>query len=647
MNEAVLTGNLNLLKRNPALSNVVSQWQKSGCEKDYLLEMAKSGVPTLIVQPDGGKPMGYHSRYDPVKEAEKQIDAAYDGQTHVLLLGFGLGYMAEALLKRLPTTVSGPQIFVVEPDVGVFNGALRSRDLKALLASPRIAWCVGMTPDQIGDFWNTNLDWTVLDKLAIIDHPPSMARFKTIFARVVEKIRYLCNRSKGNLVTLMHAGFEFHSNNFANLAESFVMPGIGRLFDKFAGVPAIIVAAGPSLDKNMHLLKEVKGKFPILAVDTAFRQLIANGIKPDIVCAADPSYENSLDFVGVENVDEVVLAVEPMTHPDIYDSFSGPRMLMTFGGGLYPIFEQFREPVGKLVCWGSIATTVFDLAKNIGADPLVFIGLDLSFADGRLHARGSYSDDMLYEKVNAYNSIEHETADYILTRGTFKFSRPDGMVLYTDQNMKLYKDWFEDQFRQIDRLVINATEGGVVDRYVDRLSLGQVIEKYADRSADVAGIIAEALQNPVKADIGALFNHLNFIRKKISKNESLMRRSVATSKKLLQNLGKVLPAKLTGTAHAEFYDILKSHDDLCGDKELFPWLSIHQAKFITRHIMELNNIKANTEATVADWLNETGAFFAALDRFHQYQLPLLDKTLEELDKAGRANKQFNGGESKR
>jgi hypothetical protein len=122
---------------------------------------------------------------------------------------------------------------------------------------------------------------------------------------------------------------------------------------------------------------------------------------------------------------------------------------------------------------------------------------------------------------------------------------------------------------------------------------------------------------------------------------------VAVSKKLLQNLGNALPAKLTGTAHAEFYDILKSHDDLCSDKELFPWLSIHQAKFITRHIMELNNLRVNSEATVADWLNETGAFFAALDRFHQYQLPLLDKTLESLDKAGRANKQFIGGESKR
>lgn len=642
MDKAVLSKNLDLLKRIPTLSNLMLQWQPRHRDEIYVIETAKTGFPALTIKNPDERPAGYHSRYDPVKEAQKQVDASYEGQTHVLLLGFGLGYIAEELLKRMPAGIAGPQIFVVEQDPGVFYSALQSRDLRELLTSPRLAWCVGMTPDQIGDFWNSALDWTVLDKLAIIDHPPSMARFKKVFDRVVEKVRYLCNRSKGNLVTLMHAGFEFHSNNFANLAESFSLPGIGRLFDKFCGVPAIIVAAGPSLDRNMHLLRQVKGKFPIIAVDTAFRQLIANQIKPDIVCAADPSYENSLDFVGVEDVKDVILALEPMTHPDIFASFMGPRMLMTFGGGLFPIVKDYRESVGKLICWGSIATTVFDLAKSIGADPLVFVGLDLSFADGRLHARGSYSDDLLFEKIHAFNSIEHETADYILTRGSYKIVKPDGTVLYTDQNMKLYKDWFEDQFRQTDRKVINATEGGSVDRFVELMSLEKVIEKYLPAAVDVATILAEAVSAPVNTNVGGLVAHLSSIKKRINRNESTMRRSLSLARKMLGNNGRNLPAQLTGTANAEFFDILKVHDDLCCDKELYPWLSIHQAKFMTRHIMQLNNLRANNQATVSDWMNETIEFFAALDRFHQYQLPLLDKAIASLNKTGSKTKTSQG-----
>ena len=642
IDSAVFTRNLQALKRQPQLHRkVLAAAEKLDADK-YVVEMAKKGVPTLTIKETDAKPVSYHSRYNPLKEAERQVGASYEGQTHSLILGFGIGYIVDELLSSLTRIVPGPQIFVIEPDIFVFISALKSRDLTELLNSSRIVWCVDMTADQIGVFWNDVLDWTVLDKLAIIDHPPSRRRFKPFFDRVVEKIRYLCNRSKGNLVTLMHAGFEFHSNYFANLAESFMLPGIGRLFNKFNKVPAIIVAAGPSLDKNMHLLKDVKGKFPIIAVDTALRQLTANGIKPDLVCAADPSYENSLDFVGVENEEDVILALEPMTHPDIFSSFKGPKMVMTFGGGLYPIMKDYREPVGKLICWGSIATTVFDLAKNLGADPLIFIGLDLSFQDGRLHARGSYSDDLLYEQVHPYTSIEQETVDYIATRGAYKIVKADGEILYTDQNMKLYKDWFEDHFRQTDRKIINATQGGVVDRFVEISSLQNVINEYEAKAVDVTGILRQAVAAPVKADVKAFYEHLSNIRRRIRKNENSLRKLVASTRKILNNYGELHPDNLTGVAKAEFFDILKTHDELCSDKEIFPWISVHQAKFMTRHIMQVNTLKGDSKASVSDWLNEMSEFFVALDKFHQYQLPLMDKALRKLDKAGKSNNLSRG-----
>lgn len=633
MNDELLQKNLNALKRHLTAYNSVVQAVKEYRSASFLVETAKSGVPTFSYVADGQ--LSYHSRYDPVKEAEKQVQAAYDQQTHIMLLGFGFGYMAEQILQKVTQKVIGPQLFVVEPDPAVFLTALKSRDLTSFLNDGRVALCVGLNADQVGDFWSSNLDWTAMERLAILDHPPSMARFKKYFERVVEKIRYLCNRSKGNLVTLMHAGFEFHSNYFANLDAGFSLPGVDRLFDKFKGVPAIVVAAGPSLDRNIHLLKQVKGRFPIVAVDTALRQLIVNGIKPDIVCAADPSYENSLDFVGVENETEVVLAIEPMTHPDIFSCFNGPRMLMTFGGGLYPIFKDLREPVGTLGCWGSIATTVFDLVRKMGSDPIVFIGLDLSFQDGRLHARGSYSDDIFFEKVHQFTSIEHEAADYINSRGAFKFGRPDGSVLFTDQNMKLYKDWFEDQFRQTDAKVINATEGGIVDKYVELMSFAKVIEKFADRAAPVREIIADAVKRPVVADRQALLAKLTEFKKTLRQNESAARKAVAVCRRLLNSHADTVAKKLAGRANAEFFDVLQLHDQICSDSVLFPWFSIHQTRFITRHTMDVVALRGGHEVTVGQWLQQILEFFAALEKFHEYQIPLLDQAVISI---GRYNK---------
>ncbi|MBU1109282.1 MAG: DUF115 domain-containing protein [Candidatus Riflebacteria bacterium] len=642
MGDVLFNRNLAALRRHPATFNLVNGVAGSFAPEKYRVENAKNGLPTLILHEDGSRPLAFHSRYDPLSEAVKQVAASYEGQTHILLLGFGLGYMAEEILKLIKIRVGGAQLFVVEPDPAIFIAAMHARDLVSLLEDTRTALCVGLNPDEIGDFWTANLDWTVLQRLAIIDYPPAKARSKTYFERVVEKIRYLCNRSKGNLVTLMHSGFEFHSNYFANLAAGFSLPGVERLFGKFKNVPAIIVAAGPSLDRNMHLLAQVKGKFPIIAVDTALRQLVANGIKPDVVCAADPSYENSLDFVGVENEMDVVLAVEPMTHPDIFASFKGPKMLMTFGGGLHPIFKDLREPVGTVICWGSIATTVFDFVRNLGSDPIVFIGLDLSFQDGRLHARGSYSDDILFEKINSFTSIEHESADYINTRGRYKLIRSDGMILYTDENMKLYRDWFEDQFRQTSAKIINATEGGVVDKYVEIMPLAAVIEKYAASAAPVRAIIDEALQRPVKADRKALQNRLANYRKSIRRNESEARRSVAVCRRLLNTYGSALPSQLTGKASAEYYDIMKLHDEICIDKDIFAWFSIHQTKFITRHTMELNNLRSSQQAKVGDWIKEIISFFAALDSFHEYQIPLLEEAITSLGLADESDFKSEG-----
>lgn len=630
MSETLFKQNLTFLARHKQSCDVICKVSANYDSGKYKIEQSKSKAPTLIYKESGNKSVAYHSRYNPEREACKQADTAYDDQSHAIILGFGLGYLAEEILKRLPIGIATPRLFIVEPDPSIFISAMKCRDLSHLLNDSRVVLSVGASADNVGEHWNQILDWTSLEKLAIIDHPPSISRFKDYFERVVEKIRYLCNRSKGNLVTIMHAGTEFHTNYFSNLADSFFMPGVKRLFGKFDNVPAIIVAAGPSLDKNMHVLKKIKGKFPILAVDTAFRQLVSNGIKPDIVCAADPSYENSLDFVGVEDETDVVLAIEAMTHPDILESFHGPQMLMTFGGGLQGLIKDYREPVGQLVCWGSIATTVFDFSKKLGCNPLVFIGLDLSFQDGKLHARGSYSDDMMFEKTHRFTSIEHETEEYINTRGVYKIIKPDGTTNFTDHNMKLYKDWFEDQFRQTTQRVINATEGGIVDRFVEIMSLEEVYSEFENHSTNVSEIISKALEDKVVTNSGGLLNKLNFISKQLRQNDSEVRKILSNTKKIIATSSDKYPDDISGPQKEDFYEILNFHDGLCNRKETFAWFSIQKARFVTKHTMEVNGLKLNQQATVGDWLKQMMEFFVALTDFHEFQIPILDKTIEQL-----------------
>ncbi|MBF0409792.1 MAG: motility associated factor glycosyltransferase family protein [Candidatus Riflebacteria bacterium] len=626
-----LKKNLEKLRNHPQLTLLVTETSQNSPAEKYLIEPSKSGHASLAIVSSDGRQQAMHSRYNPVAEVEKQINISFSSQSHALILGMGLGYSIDLLLQKTSERSGFQKIIVVEPDPYIFMAALQATDMEKILSSAKIEWCVGLSPDEFGEKWNLLLDWAAVDSISIIEHPPSLARNPVYFERIKEKLRYFSNRSKGNIVTLMHTGSDFHTNYFRNASTLSKFPGIGRLFGKFSGVPGIVVGAGPSLEKNAHLLSEIRNKFLIIATDTAFRQLKARNLKPDIVCAADPSYENSLDFIGVENESDVFLAIEPMTHPDIISSFNGPKFLMTFGGGLSPWLEPMREPIGKLVCWGSIATTAFDLARNCGCNPIIFIGLDMSFQDGKLYARGSYSDDLFMDQVHSFSSLEHEIVDYISVRGVHKFENNAGETLYTDHNMFLYKGWFEDQFRQTPgRLLINATEGGILDSFVERMTLRDVIDKYLQNGCDIGKLLSEAHSAPLKADVSGMAGALSEAGKKLNKFCDQSRQCLSTLKKLKRRNEDISVSQLSGESKTAYFELVRIHDEICDSREIFAWFSIHQTRFITRHSMQLKKLKNEENSKLFEWIKELEEFYDAVQLFYDYQMPLLKHAIETI-----------------
>ncbi len=631
MESDFLNKNLLALKRHLDAFDIVNKLLKAYKNTNYIVDEAKNGGLTLSVI-DSGKTLHYHSKYNPLREAEQIVEKLYKKESHAVILGFGMGYTSELVLKKMPDIGLGPQLFIVEPDPYIFITALKYRDLSELLDDSRVIISLGNNADTIGENWTNNIDWSVVEGIAIIEHQPSKNRFFQFFKKLMEKMKYLANRSRGNLITMMSIGWEFHRNNFINLPEAFGLPGIEKLFDKFINVPTVIVAAGPSLDKNMDNLKKIKGLFPIIAVDTAYRHMLSNGIKPDIVCAADPSYENSLDFVGVEDEKEVILVSELMTHPDIYKIFKGPKIISTFGGGLYPQICKFREPFGQLLCWGSVATMAFDLARKIGANPIIFIGFDLSFCEGRIHTKGSYSEDILYESLHPFTSMENETAEYICERGRFQFLDEDGNILYTDNNMKAYKNWFEDQFQQTKIEIINATEGGIVNKFVTKMTLKEAINKYIDKGVKVNNILSGQLALPVKADYSALYLFLESMKGLI--NDFIKR--ITLVKPIYRYLSENISAKqieeVKGKDSEKLELIMGLHDQICESSSIVQWFVALNTKFVTKHTQEVVKLRNLSGVKVGQWLEVVKQLFYTYESFANYQLPLLENTLLELKK---------------
>src|SRR5512133_2757850 len=101
-----------------------------------------------------------------------------------------------------------------------------------------------------------------------------------------------------NIATLAKFEKVWASNIARNIGAFVASPGANRFFGQFGGVPAIVVAAGPSLHASMDFIRKSRGRAVIVAVDTSYRILMSQGIEPHFCIVVDPQMINARYFEG-------------------------------------------------------------------------------------------------------------------------------------------------------------------------------------------------------------------------------------------------------------------------------------------------------------------------------------------------------------
>ena len=140
--------------------------------------------------------------------------------------------------------------------------------------------------------------------------------------------------SDSRIVTGITRGAEWADAFIRNIAVILRTPGVIRLKNIFKGRPAIIVSAGPSIEKNFHLLKEAKGKAIIIAVDVVVPTILPAGIIPDFIVALEANrklyraFENNplLKFCPLICTTEVDYETMASLYPGpVFLNFSNPH----------------------------------------------------------------------------------------------------------------------------------------------------------------------------------------------------------------------------------------------------------------------------------------------------------------------------------
>jgi hypothetical protein len=245
----------------------------------------------------------------------------------IVVYGFGTG---GHVLDLFRSTSDHTHLHVIEPDADLFREVLEGVDLSDLLGSDRVGFSIAENPfDASYVRMEKRFEVFTIRTFQIVRHPLSVSLHEEYFKTLDENFVQLSAMARQNLDTLNSLSRLWQSNVFSNLPYIFDRYAIRSLFGEFKGAPAILVSAGPSLDKNVKWIESAKGRAVIVCVDTALRVLLNNGIEPDFVVAVDGQIENYFHVAGLRT-NESCLVANPVTYPKIVSEFNGPVFFTTY-----------------------------------------------------------------------------------------------------------------------------------------------------------------------------------------------------------------------------------------------------------------------------------------------------------------------------
>ncbi len=440
------------------------------------VDKARSGAPTVAMTTPQGQRIWLHSRYDPVAEAAKFVDGIDLSKAFCFVVcGLGLGHHVRALFDRLHGEAI---IIIVEPNLPLIRTALEQVDLGDVLECGRCIFLTQAVTAHIHDRLNPHSTVMMLGT-QIVTHRPSQqiaGDFHNTVSAMISEYTSYCRMSVMTLV----GNARVTARNVANNLPTYVAtPSIDILRDRYKGYPGIVVAAGPSLYRNIDVLATLPGRAVISAVQTVFKTLLARGIVPDFVTSLDYHEVSRRFFEGVDDFQGVQLVAEPKATWHVIDAYHGPIMLLDNLFARQCVGDDLGRR-GGIPAGSTVAHLAFYLLQYVGCDPIIFVGQDLAYTDHCMYVPGAAAHAAWRAELGRFNSLETKEWEKIVRARNVlrKVTDIHGHPIYSDEHMFTYLQQFESDFSRSTSRIIDATEGGVRKRGAEIMTLAEAARQF-------------------------------------------------------------------------------------------------------------------------------------------------------------------------
>jgi hypothetical protein len=429
----------------------------------------------------------------------------------------GIAALADAIL---------PVVWDFEADVVALVGPEMApiAELLTALGQRRMVILGGGDAVPPGAVKVASVDEAVLAVRTMVPGPPTRMVLRAatgadaeLLDELVGKLRNTISDLRIHRNTVRAFSRTWVEQGISNLSAIARWPSVAALGDRFAGMPMVIIAPGPSLARNIEQLRDLRGRAVVTAFSHSLKAVLAAGVVPDLVITVDPQ-DVRYHFAGCD-LSRTCLVNAATVHPALFDLPAQRFLTLSANSAIDDwIFDAVGEeaivPGG-----GSVATTAFSLALRWGCDPIIFLGLDLSFPDGKYYVSTS-SDGEARARVDSHGIVRVEgwspgfqamkagggpTAP---TERAVELPGWRGGVVPSSFVFSLFHRWFVERIRAVSGVtVFNCTEGGAFIEGMDHRPLADVLATL-EREVDVAGELDAAAMTLDASRTAHIVDHL-------------------------------------------------------------------------------------------------------------------------------------------
>ncbi len=568
----------------------------------------RDGNKALIIEKDNIK-YRLNSIYRPLTEAEKWANQYEFQNLNILVIMFGMGngLFVREMLKRLQSDAT---VYLYEPDITIFLYILNNVDISDILSDKRVNLFINDINDsEFEELLQRNVDWRMLLSQIICYHPIYDKIYGDEYVKCLKIISKTNNLEKINMDTEKHLSVALAKNAVKNLyyvkESNYISEFIGKIPEQ---LPAIIVASGPSLDKNIDELKRAEGKAFIFATDTSVKYLIKHNINFDAMITIDSKKAGW--HLKNEKCHNVPMFCVLEANTKFMEMHKGRKIWFRGSVYMYDLYNRFNREFPIYNNGGSVATAAFTACVSLGFKNIVLIGQDLAYSGNITHAGGTVKN------------IPGDKDGRELVEGI------DGGKVWTRYDWLIYLHWFEDAIKSIKDLnVIDATEGGALIHGTKVMKLSEVIDEYCNKDFSFKVLLDSMPYTFTGDEYNRVRDDILGIKKEFIDMKQKANEGIKATEQLIKiiNCGK----QNTKGEHNNLKKIDKINKFI-GKQKAYSILDAYITSTVANDVQSINTLTKDENENMKKTLNISMSLYKALIQAIDALMPTLEETLEKI-----------------